>query len=183
MILVNTADNPVGAPDSSSFSVRECIEEAVARFPFNNSMEKQLVHIRVAQDFEMTAPRLLVIHILFNLIKNGLRFVQRKRGAVVEISAEQDDSGSRIIVHDTGPGISSFNLPRVFERFYTTSDTGDSAGIGLSFCKMVMDGVGGEIECDSIEGEYTTFTLIFPEPNAHLNHQLETDPVAQPIQS
>ncbi|MDZ7670540.1 MAG: ATP-binding protein [Gammaproteobacteria bacterium] len=34
--------------------------------------------------------------------------------------------------------------------------------MGLSFCKMVMESIGGEIQCESREGEYTTFRLIFP---------------------
>ena len=84
------------------------------------------------------------------------------REHTVEISARQIEDFNRIVVHDTGPGISSFNLPHVFDRFYTTSLTGESAGIGLSFCKMVMERVGGEIVCDSVEGEFTTFTLDFP---------------------
>lgn len=168
MLLINTADNPVGEPDNESFSIRECIEESVGRYPFNNDAERGLVRICVDADFNLTAPRLLVVHILFNLIKNGLQFVQRKQGAVVEISAVDDSESSKIIVHDTGPGISNYSLPHVFERFYTTNRTGQGAGIGLSFCKMVMDRIGGDIACDSVEGEYTTFTLTFPHETSQL---------------
>lgn len=162
MLLVNTADKLSGDPDNESFSVKDCIEEAVNRYPFNNEAERRLIRLRLENDFLLTAPRLLVVHILFNLIKNGLQFVQRKEGASIEISAEQDDECSRISVHDTGPGISYFSLPHVFDRFYSTNRTGQGAGIGLSFCKMVMDQIGGDISCDSVEGEYTTFTLTFP---------------------
>jgi two-component system CAI-1 autoinducer sensor kinase/phosphatase CqsS len=162
MLLVNTADKLSDDPENECFSVKDCVEEAVNRYPFNNEAERRLISLRLENDFLLTAPRLLVVHILFNLIKNGLQFVQRKEGASIEISAEQDDECSRISVHDTGPGISYFSLPHVFDRFYSTNRTGQGAGIGLSFCKMVMDQIGGDISCDSVEGEYTTFTLTFP---------------------
>jgi signal transduction histidine kinase len=51
---------------------------------------------------------------------------------------------------------------RIFERFFTTLESGRGTGIGLSFCKMVMEGLGGEITVDSTEGEFTTFRLLFP---------------------
>ncbi|MFB3106446.1 MAG: ATP-binding protein [Pseudomonadales bacterium] len=41
--------------------------------------------------------------------------------------------------------------------------TGQGAGIGLSFCKMVMDSIGGAIDCESIPGDHTTFTLTFSD--------------------
>jgi signal transduction histidine kinase len=63
---------------------------------------------------------------------------------------------------DDGPGIPSAIRRHIFSRFYTTATNGQGAGIGLSFCKMVMESIGGEIQCESREGEYTTFRLIFP---------------------
>ncbi len=42
---------------------------------------------------------------------------------------------------------------------------GQGAGIGLSFCRMVMESIGGSIDCESLEGEHTTFTLTFPAAN------------------
>ncbi|MFP6817049.1 MAG: ATP-binding protein [Pseudomonadales bacterium] len=55
-------------------------------------------------------------------------------------------------------------MKQIFERFYTTTQTGQGAGIGLSFCNMVMESIGGSISCESVQGEYTRFTLNFPTP-------------------
>jgi hypothetical protein len=57
-------------------------------------------------------------------------------------------------------GISSSQLARLFKHFYTTTFMG--TGIGLSFCKLVMNRFGGNIRCESIEGQYTKFILSFP---------------------
>jgi len=166
MLLVNTADKPLSDVDTDQFSVKGTIEEAVQRYPFNNRAERDLISVSVDRDFEVTAPRLLIVHVLFNLIKNGLYFVQKAGRGQILISTDIGDGGGRIIVHDTGIGIPTAIRPHIFERFYTTIHTGQGAGIGLSFCHLVMESIGGSISCESVEGEYTTFTLTFPNVRA-----------------
>ena len=97
-----------------------------------------------------------------NLIKNGLYYVQRAGKGEITISTETTDNANHILVHDTGAGIPLMVRKQIFERFYTTTRTGQGAGIGLSFCKMVMEAIGGDIKCESVEGDHTTFTLTFP---------------------
>jgi two-component system CAI-1 autoinducer sensor kinase/phosphatase CqsS len=162
MLLVNTAGKPMGDPDLEALSAQACINEAVSRFPFNNDHERSLVNVHVKEDFTINGPRLLIVHVLFNLIKNSLQYVQRSKNARVDISATEKNGVKQIVVFDNGPGIPEHDLPHIFERFYTTNKTGQGAGIGLSFCKMVMESIGGDISCDTSEGEYTRFTLTFP---------------------
>ena len=162
MLLVNTADKSLSDVDKDTFSVREAVEEAVQRYPFNNDRERELISIDIPEDIQINAPRLLVIHVLFNLMKNALHFVQKAGKGTITISAVQNDQETRLIVHDTGMGIPAAHLSHIFERFYTTTHTGQGAGIGLSFCRLVMEAIGGIIECDSREGEYSTFILRFP---------------------
>ncbi len=161
MLLVNTADKPLVGLEFDRFWASSAIEEAVARYPFNNSQEKQLIRIDSAQDFEIHAPRLLVVHVLFNLIKNGLYYVQRGQKGAITISTTRGET-NQVEVRDTGAGIPPAVLSQIFEPFYTTTLTGQGAGIGLSFCSMVMQSVGGKIECASAQDEYTAFTLSFP---------------------
>ena len=162
MLLINTADKSLSSVDTEWFSVRSCIEEAIARYPFNNSRERELLNVPDFVDFEIKAPRLLIIHVMFNLIKNALYFVQNAGKGSIDISAEFGDGSGRIIVHDTGSGVPASVKAHIFERFYTSSKTGQGAGIGLSFCRTVMESIGGTITCASREGEFTTFTLAFP---------------------
>ena len=161
MLLVNTADKPLVGLEFDRFWASSAIEEAVARYPFNNSQEKQLIRIDSAQDFEIHAPRLLVVHVLFNLIKNGLYYVQLGQKGAITISTTRGET-NQVEVRDTGAGIPPAVLSQIFEPFYTTTLTGQGAGIGLSFCSMVMQSVGGKIECASVQDEYTAFTLSFP---------------------
>jgi len=163
MLLVNTADKPLSDVDLDQFPVRNVVHEAVERYPFNNTRERELISVNIEHDFDLVAPRLLVIHVLFNLIKNGLYFVQKAGKGNIDISTHLSGGEGCIVVHDTGAGVPAAVRPRMFERFYTTTHSGQSAGIGLSFCKLVMDSIGGKISCDSQEGQYTTFVLSFPE--------------------
>ena len=163
MLLVNTADKSLSDVEMEHFSVEEAANEAVRRFPFNNQRERNLTRVEISDDFEIDAPRLLVIHVLFNLIKNALFSVQKAGKGDIRIRAEQRSQHDCLIVHDSGIGISPSVRSHIFDRFYTTTQTLQSAGIGLSFCKLVMESIGGSIKCDSVEGEYTTFTLEFPQ--------------------
>jgi len=161
MLLVNTSDRPLSGIDVQEFSAAECVREAIERYPFNNQRERELIRLQLDDDFVLRAPRLLVVHIMFNLIKNGLNFVQKRRGAYLEIRTMPGPESDRIVVHDTGVGMPPQVAQHVFDRFFTTSKAGQGAGIGLSFCKMVMDSIGGSITCSSVEDRETTFTLTF----------------------
>lgn len=169
MLLVNTADKSLSDVDMEFFSVREAAEEALRRYPFNNQRERELVCVEIDDDFEVEAPRLLIVHVLFNLIKNALYSVQNAGKGTISIRAEAGPDGGNIIVHDTGIGIAPSVRSHIFERFYTTTPTAQSAGIGLSFCKLVMESISGAIDCSSEEGEFTTFTLAFQHARAASN--------------
>ena len=67
-----------------------------------------------------------------------------------------------IEVSDEGIGIPEDRLGRIFEPFYTTKRVGEGTGLGLSMAYGIMKQSGGYIFCDSVLGEGTTFSLMFP---------------------
>jgi two-component system, CAI-1 autoinducer sensor kinase/phosphatase CqsS len=162
MLLVNTSESHISPQDFEVFNISNAIGDAVSRFPFNNSDERKLLNYSLSPDFPVNAPRLFVVHVLFNLLKNGLYHVQRGGKGSLVISTMTKSGENIVEVTDTGPGIPPSLKHRIFDRFFSTIRHGQGAGIGLSFCKMVMESIGGQIQCESREGEYTTFRLIFP---------------------
>jgi signal transduction histidine kinase len=52
---------------------------------------------------------------------------------------------------------------RIFDHFFTKTRHG--TGVGLAYCKMVMEDLGGDMTCESVKGEYTHFILHFPVLN------------------
>jgi two-component system CAI-1 autoinducer sensor kinase/phosphatase CqsS len=161
MLLINSSDQPLRGLEFDTISAATCVRNAVERYPFSSAKEKERLALCIVEDFSITAPEVLLVHVLFNLLKNAIYYVEKSGGGQITIRVSRDTR--EVVIEDTGTGISSENLPRIFDRFFTTTDTGHGSGIGLSFCRMVMDGIGGTIECESQPNEFTKFTLTFPE--------------------
>ncbi len=99
-----------------------------------------------------------------NLIDNAIRYSHEGGRVAVRIDAEGDEVILR--VSDTGIGIPSRDLDRIFERFYRVDrarsrETGGT-GLGLAIVRHVVENHGGEIEVESELGRGTTFRISFP---------------------
>lgn len=139
-------------------SMADCLTEAITRYPFQTQKERAL--ITYLGDFQFRGSKLLMEHVLFNLIKNALYAIATAQKGEITIWAESREKLNYLYFKDTAKGMSNQQLSQLFNHFYTTTFMG--TGIGLSFCKLVMNAFGGSIICDSKEGEYTLFTLSFP---------------------
>lgn len=159
MLLLNIQNLQVKESDLSITSALQLIEHALGRFPFDEAQE-QLVHLNKAQDIQIEVVPLFFEHIIFNLIKNALYYIQAARKGTVEIWCELGTKCNYIHFKDSGAGINKEILGKLFERFFTARYQG--TGVGLAFCKQMMGQFGGDITCDSVEGAYTHFILAFP---------------------
>jgi two-component system, NtrC family, sensor kinase len=86
-------------------------------------------------------------------------------GALARLTVKTERVGEatvRIIVDDTGHGISQANLPRVFAPFFTTKGAGRGTGLGLSIVKTIVEGHLGEITVESDASHGTRFVLLLP---------------------
>jgi signal transduction histidine kinase len=98
---------------------------------------------------------------LLNLVTNGLDAMPR--GGVMAIAASTtEEGGVRIQVGDTGVGIPSELLPKVFEPWVTTKEAGRGTGLGLSITRDVVAGHGGTIAARSEVGVGSVFTVQLP---------------------
>jgi signal transduction histidine kinase len=99
-----------------------------------------------------------------NLVDNAIRYT--KPGGRVDVGLGTADAGVRLVVADTGMGIPSRDLPRIFERFYRVDrarsrETGGT-GLGLSIVKHVVENHGGTVSVRSELGRGTTFEVRVP---------------------
>jgi PAS domain S-box-containing protein len=69
----------------------------------------------------------------------------------------------RVVIRDTGRGIPSEKIERIFEPFFSTKVLPKAVGLGLSIAKKIIEEEGGMIRVDSAEGSGTTVTLLFPD--------------------
>lgn len=139
-------------------SMANCLEEAIARYPFQLNKERTLISWR--GDFQFNGSKLLMQHVLFNLLKNAFYMIAMMQRGEITIWVGKCEKFNYLYVQDTAKGMSADQLSRLFDHFYTTTFMG--TGIGLSFCKLVMQRFQGDIRCEAREGEYTKFILSFP---------------------
>lgn len=164
MLLMNTRINGFAPESFSVCSIAHCVDTVLQRYPFASEKERQRVIWNHTIDFHFRGIELLMVHVLFNLIKNALYHIAKTGKGEIAIQLKTTPQGNVLTFTDTGAGIPAEVLPHIFTRFYSWApDTnGLGAGIGLAFCRSVMQACGGSIRCESQLGEYTEFMLIFP---------------------
>ncbi|CAL7964075.1 Histidine kinase [Gammaproteobacteria bacterium] len=161
MLLMKIRGTITENVDVKILSIKECLCEALQRYAFQGS-ERDLIVCDTTNDFQFEGNQILVVHILFNLLKNALYYIASAHKGQIYIHFEKGKNENMLYFKDTGKGVPKEVLPRIFNRFYSRTEGG--VGIGLSFCKMAMEWMGGSITSQSIEGEYAEFVLHFSIP-------------------
>ena len=159
-----------GKPSNESFKkyfIVKNIEEILERYPFKTG-ERELVTVEVGKDFEYVGNTSLTMHVFYNLIRNSLRAINEADKGEITMKFRKSKSRefNELIFRDTGPGIKKEFLSKIFALFETRNIEQGGEGIGLAYCKEIMKSYGGDITCDSVEGEYTEFVLKFPVVNS-----------------
>ncbi len=99
-----------------------------------------------------------VMRLFINLIENSIQAMPE--GGDLEVRAARENGAACVTIRDSGVGIPTENLARIFEPSFSTKTGG--AGLGLPICKAIMEDYGGSISIASVAGEGTTVTLKFP---------------------
>ncbi|UXA19469.1 SpoIIE family protein phosphatase [Mycobacterium sp. SMC-4] len=107
--------------------------------------------------------------VVFNLLSNALKFTFAGR---ISVHARRSGADAVVVVSDTGTGVPSAEMPRLFERFHRIENaqarSHEGSGIGLALVKELVELHGGSISAESIESVGTTFTIRIPFGTAHL---------------
>jgi signal transduction histidine kinase len=100
--------------------------------------------------------------IVINLLHNSIKFTPK--GGQVWVRAKQQGDSVQLEFRDTGIGIASNDLPRIFERFYRVRGSEDSAGVGLglSIVQQLLLRCGGSVSVKSKQGEGSVFCVLLP---------------------
>jgi two-component system CAI-1 autoinducer sensor kinase/phosphatase CqsS len=160
MLMALTTADYLNEKDFKQFSMKECIELAVSRVPYRSDLKK-IVYVDVKSDFIIFASKEFLIFVFINLINNSLDALKNVDSGSIHIKIISDSNGNRVELLDDGAGIESDVLPHIFDRFFTTKNRGTNSGVGLAFCRNVMESFGGSINCYSKHGEFTQFNLSF----------------------
>jgi len=127
------------------------------------------VKIQIPEELTVWTVPVQIQQVLMNLILNA-RDAMLPRGGILQIKASESNNSVKVEVTDTGCGIESNDLENIFETFFTTKRDGSSpsrdsgSGLGLAFCKKIVDAHGGCISVESKPAEGSTFTVTLPKP-------------------
>jgi len=142
--------------------LKEMIDEV--HLIFQKRLEKS--NISFSQNIPEVLPKVAadpdwLRRIFINLIDNAIKYTPP--GGKISIEAQDTDKYIKVMVADTGIGISEEDLPRVFERFYRVdmarSRQVGGTGLGLSIVKHAIKSLGGDITVESKSGQGTKFVL------------------------
>jgi two-component system, sensor histidine kinase and response regulator len=169
--------------DTSPLQLDKIINDAVS--PFLNQLREKRIDIlldlslRIPNAF--TGDSLRISQILTNLLSNAIKFTESGGSIVVGVSKgttlpQRSLMELEFFVRDTGIGISSNHLEKLFEPF-AQADTSTTrkyggTGLGLSICKRLTEMMGGNIRIESKSGEGSTFyftILLEPSGDKHIN--------------
>ena len=144
----------------SDFNLAESMKQWIKLF----SVSAQKKHIAISMDAPDTimlrADQDKIERICYNLLSNALKYTSE--GGEITLTAKEEDGRVMISVADNGCGISSDELPYIFDRFYQAKNAGRGTGIGLAIVKAFTELHHGEVSATSIEGKGSTFTIHIP---------------------
>ena len=153
--------------EKAPVSVVEMVEDVFICLCRDFQKDGISIRIDIPKPLKIQATRVQIQQVLMNLILNA-REAMLSNGGSLTISARRAGRQVLITVADTGTGIPEAELDHIFSAFYSNKDSTAATdecfgtGLGLAFCRLVMDAHGGEIAVSSTPGKGTTFTLGLP---------------------
>jgi two-component system, CAI-1 autoinducer sensor kinase/phosphatase CqsS len=152
-------------PSNELISAHQLVGKVLEDYPFGSRRERQCVQLVQHADFWFHGSARQFTQVLNNLIKNAMHSLKtaQSRYAAGDLRIELGMRGSvgRIQITDKGVGINASQLKLIFEPFFSTAnETGH--GLGLAFCKQVVEAANGTIMVTSEPAMGATFTLQLP---------------------
>jgi two-component system, CAI-1 autoinducer sensor kinase/phosphatase CqsS len=151
--------------DQSPVMAAALAHEVVSNYPYRSSRERDCVRVTIQQDFCFVASPQLFAQVLTNLLKNALHSLASASNAPnpgdLRIDVGLHHGRGRIAVSDDGVGIPHEQQQRIFEPFFSTQP-GAGNGLGLTFCKNVVEAAQGRISLHSEPSMGAVFMIDLP---------------------
>jgi two-component system phosphate regulon sensor histidine kinase PhoR len=165
LLVLSELESGVESAEPETISVRGVLDAGIQTVESEARARNVTLVTDEIQDAYVLGSRLRLEQALLNLLANAIKF--NKPGGEVRIRVQHNpDATVTIQVADTGAGIPSQDLPRIFERFYRVdrarSRQVGGTGLGLSIVKHVVERMNGVVSVESILGQGSTFSIRLP---------------------
>jgi two-component system, CAI-1 autoinducer sensor kinase/phosphatase CqsS len=156
---------------NSHLSAFELVQDVIGQYPFRSPRERECLDLTLTQDFGFLGSHAQFSQVLVNLIKNALHSLaasgQVLKPGDLRIMVDAEDRRGRIVVSDSGTGIPAQKQHRIFEPFFSLQSSVGN-GLGLTFCKNVVEASDGRLLLASAPGLGATFTIELPLKGEHV---------------
>lgn len=164
LLTISELESNDGATQTQPVSIRAVLESALRTVESSARLRGVRLLCGKIDDLRVLGNELRLEQVFVNLLDNAVKF-NRPNGEV-RVEARAINGCSSITIGDTGIGIPSEDLPRIFERFYRVDKARSremgGTGLGLSIVRHVIEQMDGTIKVDSRLGEGSEFTLTIP---------------------
>jgi len=164
LLLLSQTESIEKSFEFASLRLDDLVKDVVTDTTTLAKMKGQQIEHDNIQTAMVKGDRDRLYQLFFNLIDNAVKYTPE--GGTITVSLDIDRGSAIVAVRDTGPGIPTIDLLRVFDRFFRVDrdrsrKTGGS-GLGLAICKMIAETHQGHIKADSKPGEGAVFTVHLP---------------------
>jgi len=146
-------------PERENFNLAELAHDVLQTFQLRAEEKKITLALEIDSDNLFThADISLVARVFENLLGNALKFTPDN--GHISLSLSQQNDLAVVTIKDSGPGIATEDLPRVFDRFYQGKDNGNRSqpgGLGLAIAKRIIDLHHGNINVESSSDQGANF--------------------------
>ena len=148
--------------------IKTLVEDVFTGLCRDFSKDGITIELSIPDDLQIRCVPVQIQQVLMNLILNA-RDAMLSHGGTLRVGAARTGGAVEIEVSDTGDGIPPENLKNIFRPFFSTKTRADRAaaasgsGVGLAFCRRIIDAHGGHTEVESESGKGSTFRLRLPQ--------------------
>jgi len=165
LLVLSELESGQPALELERVSVREVVDAALHSVEAEARLRNVTLHAAGVPDEFIAGHRVRLEQALVNLLDNAVKF--NRRDGEVWIRAGRSVAGGVLVeIEDSGIGIPSEDLPRIFERFYRVDKARSrevgGTGLGLSIVKHIVERMHGRLDVESQLGKGSKFTLTFP---------------------
>lgn len=163
LLDVNKLENDNIELQKSKFCLDEIVTEVIGQLDAL-SAQKNLVVNFTSDNYDVVCDQNLIKRVITNLLSNAIKFSPNDQNIIINITQTSKDTLVEFI--NKGPGISKENTSKVFNKFFQAEDSINrkipSTGLGLTFCKLVIEAHNGEIGVISDIGKGCRFWFSLP---------------------
>lgn len=164
LLTLSEIETERASPSTERLSAMALAETALEMVEAQAARHGVRAYLEAADEVYVTGQKGRLERALVNLLQNGINY--NRPGGEARVAVRHVNGTARISVTDTGIGIASKDLPRIFERFYRVDkarsrETGGT-GLGLAIVKHTVERAGGSVSVESQLGKGSVFTITLP---------------------